>query len=1020
MKYPEYDISRVEEDIRSYWEKIQLHKQLHKIAYDESKEPFYFLDGPPYTSGQVHIGTAWNKTMKDFVVRLRRMQGKAVWDRAGYDMHGLPNENATMKELDMKTNEDIFEYGVAEFIQACKKRGVNNLKKMNKDFARIGVSLDFENAYQTISDEWIQAVWHLIHTAYEGGRLYEGKRPMAWDPIHESALAKHELEYKSVEDTSIYVKFKRLDADEYFIIWTTTPWTIPFNLMIMMNPELTYAKVRVQNETWIIAEDLVDEVLEAAKEEGEIIETVLGEEFIGSEYEHFFSKELDYASIKQKHPNTHTIVGSTEYVTTEAGTGLVHAAPGCGPEDYEVGIEYDVPAWNLLDSKGVYSQGCGVFSGVRAREEDEVFVEEIIKCDALVASKSYVHEYPHAERSKAAVVYKATDQWFFKVDDLKEDMIAANNQVNWNPKAGYNAFNSWLENLRDNSITKQRFFGTPIPLWKSEDGDVIVVKSKQELKELSGQEITDLHKPYIDDVTITKNNKTYKRIPDVVDVWVDAGVAHLACLGYPQTTEHYDRFWPADFIIEGNDQIRGWFNLLMVTSMLSTQKAPFKNVYMHGMIQDSKGRKMSKSVGNYITPDEVIDAYGADASRLYFLSNTRAGNDFSYNDEDVEQKQRELHIYWNIHKYLLDLINTTQEVDLSKSELTIEDKYIRSHAQHTLKHAQQALDEYQLEKVVGLSEELLKDISREYIQYVRSRQDQDVVRAVLSEVYLIGIQLLAAVSPFITEAIWQNLKEPLGLDEQSIHQSQLPSVQEELIDTELQEEIQTTQRVISAILAARDRAQIGVRWPLAVAKIQGVNNLSQQAKELITEHTNVNEIQLHDELELTISIQPDYRRLGKSFGKDTGAIAEDINKNAKEYAKTFSKEQELTVLGHTITREHLEVSTHAPTGYSLGEDLHIHALLLTKQTPELIEEGYRRELIRRVQQARKEADLDKTDTITLTLSKELLALTKEHHEQLMQGVGASKIEYGDPSSKVHLVDDTVKDKRFYFGFFANT
>ncbi|MFT4249864.1 MAG: isoleucine--tRNA ligase [Candidatus Woesearchaeota archaeon] len=1018
MKYQSYQPETIEPEIRSFWDEEKVLTRLRERIHDTTKKPFYFLDGPPYTSGQVHIGTAWNKTMKDFVVRLRRMQGLAVWDRAGYDMHGLPNENATMKQLGLQTNEDIEAYGIHEFIQACKQRGITNLEEMNKDFLRLGISLDFTNAYQTISDEWIETVWHLIQEAHKKGRLYEADRPMAWDPVHESALAKHELEYKTVEDNSIYVKFKRVDEDEYFIVWTTTPWTIPFNLMIMVNPELTYARVRVGEETWIIAEALVQEVLQAAEITGEVTQTFPGEELIGAEYTHFFSKELDYASIKEQHPNTHTIVASTEYVTTEAGSGLVHAAPGCGPEDYEVGVQNNVPAWNLLTSKGSYPANAGVFSNKNARADDEHFIQEIRKQKALVAEEKYVHEYPHAERSKAAVVYKATKQWFFKIDDIKEELIAANNGIQWNPQAAYNAFNSWLENLRDNSITKQRFFGTPIPLWRSEDGDVLVIGSKEELKTLAGQEITDLHKPAIDEITIRKNGKEYTRIPDVVDVWVDAGVAHMACLGYPQNKEVFKRFWPADFIIEGNDQVRGWFNLLLITSMLTQEQAPFKNVYMHGMIQDAKGRKMSKSLGNYIAPDEVIDAFGADASRLYFLSQARAGNDLVYNAEDVKQKQRELLVYWNIHKYLLDLHTQTQTKPSKNTKpQRVEDRYILSLAHSTLQEAQKALDNYDIERVVHQTEKLLQEISRTYIQFIRSREDTQTVLDTLHEAYLIALQLLSACTPYITEAIYQNLQEILGYTEVSIHETQLPKIEKQLIDTALQEEMLVAQRVISAVLAARDVAQIGVRWPLAQASVQGVT-LSKELEELVLEHTNIKELAAVNTLEVNITLEPNYSELGRSFGKETNNIAQELQANQDKYSKQYAKEETLSILGHELTAKHVNALSEAPKGYSLGRDASIQVLLKLEQTPALLEEGYRREFIRRVQQARKEADLEKTDKIILLVGEKTKQLTEGFEEEITTSVGASDIRYENPSTAVHYVNEEIKEQRMEFGFFT--
>lgn len=1020
MQYRSYDAEKIEPAIREFWDSIDISDRYT----DSDAEPYYFLDGPPYTSGQVHVGTAWNKAMKDLVVRYKRMQGYDVFDRAGYDMHGLPNEHATMKELGLENNEDIMEYGLAEFIKACEERGSKNLKAMNKDFERMGISLNFADAYQTMSEQWMQSVWWLIKQAHENGRLYEGLRPMAWDPATESACAKHELEYKQVEDESIYVKFRRADADEYLLVWTTTPWTIPFNLMIMVNPELTYQRVQVDDEVWIVAKELREEVLEAADSKGEILEELSGEELIGIEYEHFFADELDYQTLKQQHPNIHTVVASKEYVTTEAGTGLVHAAPGCGPEDYEVGVENDVPAWNLLDSKGRYPQDTGRFSGVRAREEDEVFTQAIQEHGALAAKQAYVHDYPHAERSKAAVVYKATKQWFFKVDDIKEQMIAQNDEVNWVPEAGYNAFNSWLENLRDNSITKQRFWGTPFPVWRSEAGDVIVVESKQELEALSGEEIPDLHKPWIDEVTITKDGEEYTRIPDVVDVWLDAGAAHFAALGHPGEQSQLERYWPADFIIEGNDQVRGWFNLLMVTSTLAFGEAPFKNVYMHGMINDTSGRKMSKSEGNYITPDEIIDKYGADASRLYLISASRAGLDLNYNHADCENKAKSLLVYWNIHNYLLELINTAGHAprQLSEEALGVEEHYILSRTHHALKRAQGAMEEYQLELLPRIAEELLDDISRTYIQLVRTKatsgeeEERRAVISTLAHCFSAALKLLAPVTPFISEAMWQNLREPFGLKEESIHLSTLPNHEEKRIDEELEDEIDAANRLISVLLSARDRAQIGVRWPLKEARITSAQQPRAVVEALVREQTNIKELTYEEALPLELRVAPDYRRIGKEYGEQTAQIADAINNDPEGLGEELAKNGSISVAGEELSEEYLEVGRTAPEGWVLGTDEELQVLISTESDDELEREGYFRELVRRVQQARKDADMEKTDDIALVLSEELTDVVKGHEQELSRIVGASTVEFGDHQRQPHVVQEAVKERELAFGF----
>ncbi len=1017
MEYPDPDFTVLEPAVLDFWKKNGLHAAANKKA---SGEPFYFLDGPPYTSGKVHIGTAWNKSMKDLVVRLRRMQGRRVWDRAGYDMHGLPNEHAAMRELGLKNKEDIVSYGVERFATYCRDLTVSRMHAMNEDFARLGVWLDFDDPYQTISDEWIGAVWWLIKHAHENGRLYEGLRPMYWDPVHETALAKHELYYQEVEDKSIYVKFPRLDAkDEFFIVWTTTPWTIPFNLMIMVNPDVSYAHVKVDDEVWIIAEQRVDAVLAGAGKKGTIIGKTPGKELVGAEYTHFFADTFDYASLKKDHPNVHTVVASVEYVTTDSGTGLVHAAPGCGPEDYEVGVREDVPAWNLLDERGRYPEDVDIFSGKRARFEDAFFTEQIEAKGMLVAIEPYVHDYPFAERSKQPIVYKTTRQWFLHVDDLKERMVAQNKKAHWVPEAGFNAFNSWLENLRDNSLTKQRFWGTPFPVWRNEEDpdDVIVVGSKEELERLCGHPVKELHKPWIDDVIIKKGKKTFRRLPDVIDVWVDAGVASFASLHFPARKDLFDTFFPADFIIEGNDQIRGWFNLLMVASTVAFDKLPFKNVYMHGMIQDAQGRKMSKSEGNYILPEEVIGKYGADAVRLYLISGTRAGQDLNYNLDDCENKRKSLLVYWNIHKYLLDLYADAR----GKPSLGVEERYILSRAHSTAKQVADLLDAYRLDRIPEAIESLLDDISRTYIQLVRPKvaqgtdDERAAVRSALTESYLIAVRLLASVSPFITEAIWRNLRGPLGLQEQSVHLSGLPAADEKRIDTALEGGMHEAMDVLSVILAARDKAQTGLRWPLRTARVSGVAVLPDELASLVAQQANVKEIRFEESLPLSFTVDPDFKALGKSFGARTAELATAIKKDADRLGAQFAKDGKVTVLEETLGPEFLSVTAHAPDGWAFAESQGIKVLVSTAQDEELLKEGFFRELVRRIQRLRKEAGMDKTDRVSIQLATDLQDVVSGREDELKTVCGVTAVSFVDKLTTPHTAEERVRKRALRYG-----
>ncbi|MBU0535754.1 MAG: isoleucine--tRNA ligase, partial [Nanoarchaeota archaeon] len=614
-----YNFKQVEESVLDFWTKKNIY--LKAKSNNHNKKKYYFLDGPPYTSGKVHIGTAWNKSLKDSFLRYKRMNGIDVWDRAGYDMHGLPTEHATEKKLGITNKDEILKLGVDKFVEECKKLSVENMLVMNKDFQRLGVWMDFDDAYQSIKDEFIEGEWWLIKKAHENKRLYEGKKTMHWCRSCATALAKHELEYKEITDNSIFFKFKVTGSEnEYLIVWTTTPWTLAFNLAVMVNPELDYVRAKVDGETWILSKALAGPVIQAvAEKKFEIISEFKGEEINGLKYEHPWINDIpSLKKVKESNEKVHTVIMSSEYVDVSAGSGLVHCAPGCGPEDYEVGHREGIPPYNEIDEQGRFPESMGKFAGLVAKKDDSKFIEAMDEKGRLIAKTPVEHDYAHCWRCHKPVVFKTTRQWFFRIEDLKEKMKELNKDIKWEPEwAGSRQFHSWLDNLRDNSITKQRFWGTPLPVWKCGNEDAgeegcsnyVVVGDRAELKKLAGKLPKDIHKPWIDEITIKcdKCGKQMKRIPDILDVWVDAGCTSWICLDYPQKKELFEKMFPADFILEGKDQIRGWFNLLFVASMISMGKPSFKAVYMHGFVNDSQGRKMSKSLGNYILPEEVVD-----------------------------------------------------------------------------------------------------------------------------------------------------------------------------------------------------------------------------------------------------------------------------------------------------------------------------------------------------------------------------------------------------------------------------
>ncbi len=1039
-----YDFKAIEKEILAYWQKNKTYQKAK--ARNKGKDAFYFLDGPPYTSGKVHLGTAWNKALKDMVIRYKRMQGFDVYDRAGYDMHGLPTEHATQKKLGLKTKDDILAFGIKKFIQECKKLCIENMKEMNLAFQKEGVWMDFDNAYQSITKEFIEAEWWLVKKAHDKGRLYQGLKTIHWCPSCSTAMAKHELEYKLVKDNSIFLKFPvKGKKNEFLIVWTTTPWTIPFNLAVMVHPEFEYVKAKVDNEIWIVAKALAGPFIQGVVGKSfTVIEELTGEKLEGLEYVHPLHNELKshYEEIKSKAKKAFTVLLSEEYVDLSAGTGLVHMAPGCGPEDYEVGHRNGIPPLNLLDEKGFFPNDAGAYAGLSARKEDNKFTEVFGKNGCLIAETVVEHDYPHCQRCKAAVVYRTTKQWFFKVEDLKQKMIAENKKIKWVPEAAFNAFNAWLENLRDNSITKQRFWGTPLPVWQCQSCNAYdVFGSEAELKKAAGKAPKDLHKPEIDEITYRcACGGKKERIPDILDVWVDAGTASWNALDYPVKKALFEKLFPADFILEGKDQIRGWFNLLMVASMIALDAPSFKSVYMHGFVNDAQGRKMSKSLGNYILPEEVYEQYGADTFRYYAIGGANPGLDLNYNMEDVKLKYKNLAVLWNIHNFLIDICSTNKinpaKLKVKKNELGREEQHILSKLNSTIKAVTDAMQNHLLNKVPAEVESLFLELSRTYIQLVRdkaalgAKEEKEAVAYTVFTVLLEALKMLSIVSPFITEKIYLNLKQAFKLKELSIHHYRWPEVEEALIDETLEKDMAVAANVMQAILAAREKAHIGVRWPMAeviIAASKDIQHSLERSKDIIMSQTNVKKVEVKESFfAVKATLEPDMSQLGPDFGKLSPKIAAAIAKEKPEtildsIQKNGKFELEIEGKKISIVKEHLIVKRDIPKPYLEAEFVRGLIYLNTAMTPELEGEGFAREIMRRIQALRKKEGMERKDAIDLYIKadKDICSRIQPWESSIREKVGASQIEISAeaPSKKFRVSSkERVKDHAFEIFF----
>ncbi len=1038
MKYPQYTARETELEILNHWKILRVTENIRKRNQDGPT--FYFLEGPPYTSGRIHLGTAWNMCLKDIILRYKRMNGFNVFYRMGYDMHGLPTEQKVMSKLNLKNKDDIVSFGLDKFMHECYLFCTEMMQKMNEDFQRLGSTLDYTNPYQPISKEFMQAEWWLIQQAHNKGRLYPGLRTMHWDAGTQTAVAKHELEYKSVKDTAIYVKFAvEKKQNTYFLIWTTTPWTIPLNLAVMANPKLTYVHLEVQTETgtetWICGKELVKNIVAKSKiTQYKIKKEYPGKKLEGIKYSHPLNVREYFPKDLQTNKKLYTVLMTEEFVESLTGTGLVHCAPGCGPEDYEVGHQNHIPPFNCVNEEGFFEK-FGPFTNFKAKIDDLKFIIAIKESGALLAKESYVHDYPHGERSHEPIIFRTTKQWFFKVEDLKDKLVEANKNIFWNPETAKNGFQSWLENLRDNSITKQRYWGTPVPIWEcKETGEYIVVGSIPELEKLSGQKVEEMHIPYIDKITITKDGKLYQRIPDVLDVWIDAGTVSWNALDYPTNQELFKKWFPADFILEGKDQIRGWFNLLMIASFLAFDAPSFKNVYMNGFVTDVGGQKMSKSLGNIISPDELTEKYGADSLR-YYMCQTNAGADINFSFDECATKSRYLSILWNIHKLLITTIeeNKINPFKLDKNIiynlLGEQEGYILSKLHSTIEEVTGYLEHYKIDEIIAPIENLYLELSRTYIQIVRDKlvsgddQEKEVCLYTIFHVLLETLKMFHVVTPFITDAIFLNLKETCKLEHNSLSEYCWPKPDKTRINKTLENDFETAKTIIQASLGAREKAQLGVRWPIkeviVITKNPEISKAAKRLQNIIKQQTNAKKLSIQEKLPgIKYKIKPDYGKIGPIYGEMSTQIITKLTIDSPETILTHLENEgkyEFKSEGKNIeiTKEMIKTEREVPPGFQEGSAKWCLVYIATERTTELEAEGYCREIGRNIQDQRKKMNLQKPDRIILFLkvSAELKAMLLNFKEDLEEKVGATKLEIltNDPARK-HEISGEFKIK----------
>ena len=883
-----YEFKKTEEEVLRKWKEKKIYEKVKKF-FSNSKEKFYFMDGPPYATGHIHMGTALNKILKDIVIRSQRMQKKDVFDRPGYDTHGVPIEFKVEKEIGVQTKQDIEKFGVKKFVEKCREFATKYIDVMNDEFDNLGVWMDWKNPYLTLDNNYIESIWWTFKKAYEKNLLYLGKYPVHVCPRCGTAVAYNEIIYKEQEDNSIYVKFPMKEKNKFLIIWTTTPWTLPGNAAVMVHPDFEYAEAELSNgEIWIIAKELAPGLFAKKEIDYTIKKIFRGKELEGKEYFNPLSKHLNLPKLK----NAYKIILSKRYVTLDAGTGLVHCAPGHGKEDYDASRKYNTDILSPVNVDGKMTKEAGKYAGGIARKIDSEIIRDLEKDGYLILTEKYSHEYPLCWRCNSPLLMLSVPQWFFRISGIHSKLLKENEKVNWVPDWGKDRMRAWLEGVSDWPISRSRYWGTPLPIWICEKcEDKLVIESVKELEKLSGKKINQLHKPEIDEIEIKckKCRGIMKRTPEVLDVWFDSGVSSWAALDFPQKKDKFKKFWPADFNLEGTDQFRGWWNSQIILSVIAFDKKPFENIYAHGMVLDLGKKKMSKSLGNAVSPKEVIEKYGRDAMR-YYMSLINPGENMSYD----ESYFKEINKFFNVLVNVQNLINTEYGLELKEKSnpKKTEDKWIISKLNNLTKEVIENYNKYIFYKNAELiSKFILEDVSRTYIKIVRERineKDKDV-KDVLNNIFSNVILLSAPIIPHITDYLYKEMKGK----KESVHFCSFPKADSKKINKKLEEEMKNVLKIIEAGLRERDKVQIGLKWPLAKAKIVFDKNLDKEFLEIIKGQLNIKKIEIKKgkkfsvELDTKITTELEAEGYAREISRQIQSFRKELGLEKKDKVDTI-------------------------------------------------------------------------------------------------------------------------------------
>ena len=1016
-----------EKQVEKFWKDNDIFR---KSMENRKEGPTYtFYDGPPTANGKPHIGHVLTRVIKDMIPRYRTMKGYMVPRKAGWDTHGLPVELEVEKLLGLDGKEQIEEYGLDPFITKCKE-SVWKYKGMWEDFSgTVGFWADMDNPYVTYDDNFIESEWWALKEIWNKGLLYKGFKVVPYCPRCGTPLSSHEVAqgYKLVKERSAVVRFKVIGEDAYFLAWTTTPWTLPSNVALCVNPEETYIKVKaVDGYVYYLAEALADKVLGKLAEEGEkayeVLETYTGKDLEYKEYEPLFAVAGEIAAKQRKKAH---FVTCDSYVTMTDGTGIVHIAPAFGEDDSRIGRNYDLPFVQLVNAKGEMTDNTA-YGGVFVKKADPMILTDLEKEGKLFDAPKFEHDYPHCWRCDTPLIYYARESWFVKMTAVKDDLVRNNNTVNWIPESiGKGRFGDWLENIQDWGISRNRYWGTPLPVWACECGHMECIGSRAELAERSGNPENakvELHRPYIDEVTFTCPDcgKTMKRVPEVIDCWFDSGAMPFAQHHYPfENKEVFEQQFPAQFISEAVDQTRGWFYSLMAESTLLFNKAPYENVIVLGHVQDENGQKMSKSKGNAVDPFDALSTYGADAIRCYFYINSAPWLPNRFHGKAVMEGQRKfMGTLWNTYAFFvlyanIDNFDATQYT-LDYEKLSVMDKWLLSRLNSTVRDTDNNLANYRIPEAARALQDFVDDMSNWYVRRSRERfwakgMEQDKINAYMT-LYTALVTICKAAAPmipFMTEEIYRNLVCSIDKDApESIHLCDYPAVNEAWIDADLEKNMAELLKVVVMGRAARNTANIKNRQPIGKMYVKAPYELNEFFKAIIEDELNIKDVVFTDDVEkfVTYSFKPQLKTVGPKYGKLLGKIRPALADLDGQKAMAEIKETGKLVLDLgdekiELLEEDLLIDMAQMEGYVSEGDNTVTVVLDTNLTPELIEEGYVREIISKVQTMRKEAGFEVMDKIRVSAkgNAKIEELMKANEAEIKSEVMADDIRFDEVS-----------------------